>query len=552
MACGSKDCCCSGCTPIMDERDIRVGCCKCIPVGICASVITDTDNYQKVLWKKCGQTWTTGSTEITLFEGTFQIGGVAKFVEFLMVLSSPYGPCEASENSCSFCVEIDGVRDCVVVSHYDQHDNSTTPNNPCPAKSKFCCTFAATFDLTLEDVGAITITTSVPAFINRTGPGRRCGGCNCICECACIGVASLTGSSNSQVCAEVSPYGDFTWGTADGIEIALVGRDDTYLQTSELTEGIEFSGSDINVVRADRIFHILHPYGAGIDANYTFNTNTAEASFSVTWSGYITGTEATATLYAWNWVTSYWDIICTPQGASQTAYGIPRTITLDAKHTGSGNEEGLIRIRVASDTADEIGIDSILFRTPDCCKLRLVSTPAGSQPDEGTEPPDVEIDSINSCPSPTASWSYFVDGESVDVYFDCAFCEECVGVTIPCCSTPIPRVLTATLEMDCYVCADAMEFPLVFEPGGAGYTGGPVFGDCFYLLSITWPDGSDIDPCFDAVLSVGAACTSHTETVVSSCDPLNVVITGYFDECINVCNDLSTAPRISFTLTITE
>lgn len=552
MACGGKSCCCSGCTPVIDERAIRVGCCKCIPAGLCVAINTYTDDYQKVLWRLCGQTLLNGSTELTLFTDTFQIEGVAKTVKFLMVLDDSYASCDGDAGECSFCVEIDGVRDCIVVSHYDQHDNADTPNNPCPSKSEFCCTFAATFELDLEDIGAVTITTSAPGFIDRTGPGRRCAGCNCICECACIGVASLTGSSNSQVCAEVSSYGDFTWSSADGTGIALVGRDDTYLQSSELVEGVEFSGSDINTEDADRNFHVLRPDGAGIDANYTFDTNTVEASWSVTWSGYITGTEATATLYAWNWTTSYWEFLCTPQGAAQTEYGIPRTITLDAEHTGSGDDEGLIRIRVYSETATEIGIDSILFKTPDCCKLRLVSTPGGIPPDEGTEPPDVEIDAINSCPSPTASWSYFVDGEAVHVYFDCAFCEGCVGATIPCCDNPIPRVLTATLEMDCGVCADAMEFPLVFEPGDVGYTGGPVEGSCFDLISITWPDGSDIDPCFDVTLSVGGACTSVTETVVGSCDPLHVVITGYFDECINVCKDFSTSPPISFTLTITE
>lgn len=551
MACGGKRCCCSGCTPIIDERAIRVGCCKCIPLGLCVEFSTYSQTYQKLFWRECGRALLNGATELTLFEGSISLEGQPKTVKFMLVLDSAYGNCE-SEVGCSFCVEIDGVRDCIEVSHYEQHDNAETPLNPCPAKSKFCCTFQAAFELDLPDIGSVSITTAASEFLDRTGPGRRCSGCNCICECACIGVASLSGSSNSQVCAQVNAYGDYSWGTLDGTEIALVGRDDTYLQASSIDEGVEYSGSGVNVEDADRNFHVLRPDGAGIDVNYTFSTNTAEASQSVTWSGYITGTEASATLYAWNWATSYWDFLCEPRGAVQTEYGIPRTITLDGDHTGTNDDEGLIKIRVVSDSAEEIGIDSILFKTPDCCKLRLVSTPGGTPPDVGTEPADVEIDAINSCPSPTASWSYFVDGEAVHVYFDCAFCEGCVGTTIPCCDNPIPRVLTATLEMDCGVCVDALEFPLVFEPGGAGYTGGPAEGSCFDLISIIWPDGSDIDPCFDVTLSVGGACTSVTETVESSCDPLNVVITGYFDECINVCNDLSTAPPVSFTLTITE
>lgn len=550
MGCGNRKCCCSGCSPVIDERAIRVGCCKCIPTGLCIGISTYNDDYQKVLWRLCGQTLLGDSTELKLFEGVFPIEGESKTVRFLMVLDDYAGTCEGG--GCSFCVEIDGVRDCIDVNHYEQHDNADTPLNPCPSKSEFCCTFAASFELELEDIGTVSITTSAPDFINRTGPGRRCAGCNCICECACIGIASLSGSSNSQVCAVDDENGNPTWTTGDGIGISLVGRGDTSLGEHEIEEGVEYSGEASDTLNADRNFHVLRPDGGLIDVNYTFETNTSEASWSVTWSGYITGDDATATLYAWNWATSYWDVLCEPQGAEQTAYGIPRTITLDEDHTSDGYGAGKIKIRVASNSADEIGIDSILFKTPDCCKLRLSSTPDGSSPDEGTEPADVEIDSINSCPSPTATWSYFVDGEAVHVYFDCSFCEECAGGTLSCCPNPIPRVLTATLEMDCGVCSDAMEFPLVFEPGGAGWTGGPANGDCFSVISIIWPDGSDIDPCFDVTLSVGGACTSVTETVVGSCDPLHVVITGYFDECINVCNDFSTSPTIDFTLTITE
>jgi hypothetical protein len=552
MGCAGKKCCCSGCTPVIDERAIRVGCCRCIPTGICVAINTYTNDYQKVLWRLCGQTLLNGSTELTLFTDTFQIEGEAKIVKFLLVLDDAYAECDGVGGGCSFCVEIDGVRDCLVIDHYEQHDNADTPNNPCPAKSEFCCTFAAAFELELEDIGTVSITTNAADFINRTGPGRKCAGCNCICECACIGVASLSGSSNSQVCAVNDEEGNPTWTTADGVGISLVGRGGTSLDASEIVTGTESSGVDTDVLAADRIFHILQPDEGVIDANYTFQTNTAEHSWSVSWSGYITDSEATATIYAWNWSTGYWDVLCEPQGAEQTAYGIPRTITLDEEHTGTGDDQGLIRIRVYSETATEIGIDSILFKTPDCCKLRLSATPYGSTPDEGTEPADVEIDSINSCPSPTATWSYFVDGEAVHIYFDCAFCEECAGGTLSCCPNPIPRVLTATLEIDCGVCADALEFPLVFEPGGAGWTGGPANNSCISLISIIFPDGSDIDPCLDVNLSVGGACTSVTETVVGSCDPLHVVVTGYFDECINVCNDFSTFPPIGFTLTITE
>lgn len=552
MACAGKNCCCSGCTPVIDERAIRVGCCKCIPIGLCVTVGTYAENYSKVLWRLCGQGLLNGATELTLFEDTFSIGGETKTVKFLMVLGEDYAECDGVGRSCSFCVDIGGVRDCIDVSHYEQHNNADTPLNPCPSKSEFCCTFAANFTVDLEDVGVVTISTAASEFINRTGPATKgkCAGCNCICECACIGVASLSDSSNSRSCAVLDSDGNPTWVGASGHAVTLVGRAPTTFEEFLIEDGVEHGGSASGTLVVDKNFHILRPSGGLVDANYKFQTNTPEASLSVTWSGYITGTNSTATLYAWNWGTSYWDFLCAPQGASQTEYGIPRTMLLDAEHTGTGDYEGQIRIRVESSTATEIGTDSILFRTPDCCKLRLLTPTA---PDEGTEPADVAIDAINSCPSPSATWSYFVDSEAVHVYFDCAFCEECAGGSINCCPNPIPRVLTATLEMVCDGCTDAMEFPLVFEPGDVGWTAGPVNGSCFSVISMNWPDGSDIDPCFDVTLSVGGACTSVTTSVAGNCDPLNVVIEGYFDECINVCNDVSAdPPPVAFTLTITE
>jgi len=554
MGCGGKKCCCSGCTPVVDQREVRVGCCKCIPTGICVGITTYYgDSYEKVIWKKCGQLLEVGDTEMLIFEDTFLIGGLTKTVSFLMVMEQDYAECDGSSRECSFCVEIDGVRDCHLIDHYTQHDNADTPDNPCPSKSEFCCTFAASFELELSDVsGTITITTAAPELIDRTSSGQKCAGCNCICACACIGVASLIGSSNTQICSELDSGGNITWTTADGFSIGLVGNESTGFVESILDSGTVLSGVDSDVLDLDRTFHILEPVGGQIDVSYKFQNNSTDYSRSMTWSGYIVGYDATASLFIWNWSTGYWELLCEPQGATQTDYGIPRSFVIDADNTGTGLDEGLIRVRLLSDTATQIGTDAFVFKTPNCCRLSLISTPDEYTPDEGTEPADVDIDAINDCPSPTASWSYFTYGEAVHVYFDCAFCEECAGTTLPCCPNPIPRVLTATLEMDCGVCSDALEFPLVYEPGDAGWTGGPASGSCFDIISVIWPDGSEIDSCFDVTMSVGSACTSVTETVTGSCDPIHVVITGYFDECINVCSDLSTAPPIDFTLTITE
>lgn len=546
MACGN--CCCNGCSH--KPWDSRIGggefqptrhyCCSCIPLGICVTVTGDDGYVIRTvnLWRHC--TVTPDGEDLILYSGTFTINGESVNLWFRFKVDEEYG-------LGYFCVDGDGInQDCVLIDHDEQHDDPYC-DDPCDMRTEFCCTFAAEFTFDTSYVGngensTITVATEKADLLSLAKAPGFCGGCQCICRCMCftVAVTPLLGAGSSsieEVCADVST-GDVgycesrqttsvSWAHSLGYSVSLAGRGPTVLNDFILTSGVEASGESDDVDCPDQTTHVLEPDDYGeLDAIYEFATNISRASTEFTWYGYVqVGADAEVTVEVWDWIATEWDFVGTILGRDSSTIRL-QAFDLDDEHTGTGVNEGLIRVRFTSSTAMTLATDWIRFTTPDCCMLRLHVPPG----EFAADPEPVPIEFGNECPNPSATWDLFnLAGDAVFVSLRCLLCETCSGVGSACCNATIPEVLTATIVVDGCDACDTAEVTLIFDESDSSWSGTGVWCGESIALHLSC-EGNVETPVFRLISETARACFIGAEGGITqdevTCDPFEVIFSG--------------------------
>lgn len=106
--------------------------------------------------------------------------------------------------------------------------------------------------------------------------------------------------------------------------------------------GVETSGTNASVNAEDGIYHQIDDTGNAIDIVYQFDVGGGRTASSVTWHGYLSGSNDTITVQAYNG--SGWDTIKSIAGQAATT-NVSEVIPLLSTHTGTGADLGLVFIR---------------------------------------------------------------------------------------------------------------------------------------------------------------------------------------------------------------
>ena len=152
-------------------------------------------------------------------------------------------------------------------------------------------------------------------------------------------------------------------GAASGGALNFAADDDNV--GGAIIGGIVFDGTETggttfaNVAAEDGVYHNITGGATSLDIVYRYPIGGGRTGVEMTWKGYLSSANDTATIQAWNG--SGWDTIATIAGQAQTTT-VTLTAPLLSAHTGTGSELGnvYIRIECAGMTNPDLFTDQLL------------------------------------------------------------------------------------------------------------------------------------------------------------------------------------------------
>lgn len=139
-------------------------------------------------------------------------------------------------------------------------------------------------------------------------------------------------------------------GTAGGAAVNVdANTDNASGGISGVTSGTTKVGTETNTYtqtsNLNDVYHVITGTATDLDWVYQFLIGGGTNPVSVVWHGYLTGSNDTASIYAWNHVGAAWELIGTQAGQAGTT-NVTKTLTLYSRHRGtSAAELGKVYIR---------------------------------------------------------------------------------------------------------------------------------------------------------------------------------------------------------------
>lgn len=127
-----------------------------------------------------------------------------------------------------------------------------------------------------------------------------------------------------------------------------------------ITTGSENGTSYTDTFALDGAHNTLLDDGGVTDFYYTSSVGTTGVATSILWEGYIQSNNDTVNVFGWNWISSQWEGIGSLIG-SNTINPFSDSFTVPISHTGTGANDGDVRIRFESSQSDIIATDRLLF-----------------------------------------------------------------------------------------------------------------------------------------------------------------------------------------------
>ena len=105
--------------------------------------------------------------------------------------------------------------------------------------------------------------------------------------------------------------------------------------------------------------HSITPDAGTTDVYYQFDVGSEGVAVEVVWNGYCNTAGDSVAIQAYNWVTTNWDQIGSRTGTPATTV-VEGTYQLTTAHTGTGANQGKVRIKFYSTTTTNISTDRLL------------------------------------------------------------------------------------------------------------------------------------------------------------------------------------------------
>lgn len=557
-------CCCGGCrTPPSDPREgagalqnvieVQQYCCRCIPKQVCISITEGSTTSHVLVAKGCGSAAYEGDP--IQYRALVTIGGDEVFINFRL---------KVIDEQCYIGWDIPDLdlSDQTLIDHTIPADEELCNYG---MMSKQCAEFGG--EWTVEDP-ALTISISDTPTLDLKDL-VECAGCSCICKCLCIsiysrnattGVFTLVGS-NDVVCATLSrstvegcgnsEFYDTPWiaaWTSNDWTIRLGDQYDRQISEYELIAGSESVSGTCTVRDAvwigDRNEHSIT--GESIQVVYEWDIEHRTAK-SVKWLGRSYDENSVIRFDAWNWVSSQWELVTSVDGRpDSTTINRAMFSNLDADYTGTGVDEGKVKIRLTVHYGDALHTDMIRLVTSECCAFTL--TPPESITLEST-PAIIPLTGANACPSPNPSWVMTAtDDTEWYVSASCSWCGGTCGTSATaCCPRPIGNLLFAEVTLGCPTCAPAtIVVPLSSDGSGAIWDGEVTV--CGQTLSLSFScEGTAWH--ISAVISGGCNWSGDASSV--DCETFTVSFSGTLTGGLGCCGptgDPNATPSIGITV----
>ena len=560
---GAGGCCCGGCKQSPGIRTageqqlipaVQQYCCRCIPSQICLTVTQGSYDTQTILVERiCAP-----AEDDIQYTTTIDVSGVERVfnVRLLIVDELCY---------ISWDIPALSLSDTVLI---DQNEAPTAYVCTHGMTQKKCVEFGGEWTVVSP---AMTITIEEPASLDLKG-NVECGGCNCHCDCLCMsiysrnattGVFTLVGTNEIVCSVKTQTYLDacgdpefllgpayYSW-TSNGWTITLGDQSEYWFDSYTIVTGTEGSlgacagadGAKYATAKGDGIEHIITDAGAQVIYDFELDYRTA---IYLKWVGR-SYTETSSILFeAWNWSTLAWVTVETMDGRPVTT-SINRGFqtALDAAYTGTGADDGKVRIRLTLVDGTEMRTDMLHVVANECCAWRL--TPPGDVT-LLADPTTVPLVFPNECPSPSAFWSLEgYDGTEWYVSAECSWCGGLCGVNINgCCPRVLPNILFAEIDLTCPTCSTTtISLPLVSDGTGSIWSGTVTVcgGDMlvtFLCSGTAWHITVTLN-----------SCTFDADETSSTCDPLLVTFSGTLGGGLGCCGpsgDPFATPNISITV----
>ena len=530
---GQGGCCCGGCrTPPVDPRagvgamqtiiEAQQYCCRCIPKQVCIAVESYDGIFQYLVPKGCG-------------DATYE-GDPIQYQTNIMIDGEEYRlniRLSVIDEQCYITWDIPDL-DLTGSRLIDPEEQSAEGVCRHGMTAKACSEFGGEWSVLSP---AFTLTISEPPSLSLKDL-VECAGCDCLCECLCVSVYSRNSTtgiftligSNEVVCGTlskepVSGCGDSTfydtpylvsW-ESSGWTISLGDQYDRQIQDYILISGTESVTSPCTVRDAtwigDGRTHSVE--GEEIQVIYNWGVEHRIAK-SIKWNGRSYDENSTVKFEAWNWDTSTWVQIAIIKGRPVTTDINRGMLTnLDAVYTGTGGDEGMVKIRLTVIDGTELHTDIIRLTTSECCSFTLIP-PIDVVFEDPI--PRIPLTGTNACPSPTPFWN-ITDNYGTEWFISatCSWCGgTCGSVATGCCPRPIGNTLFAEITVDCPTCAP-LTFVVPLSSGGTGalWSGsadvcGLTFEVNFSCTGTAWHISVDNGPCIFSGDATSTDCETFT------------------------------------------
>ena len=142
--------------------------------------------------------------------------------------------------------------------------------------------------------------------------------------------------------------------------IANTGSATNTVATSDSTvsTGSADSGTYASTIPLDGTRWVLNDAAGTLDMYFEFNVGNTGVPVSVTWTGYLRGSNDSLDVYGYDWVGSAWVQIGTVDGKNQATNDPARTFTLFNTMVGTGANDGIVRVQFQN-----TGLSSAVFAT---------------------------------------------------------------------------------------------------------------------------------------------------------------------------------------------
>ena len=556
---GGAGCCCGGCRSVPNDREaatteiqpIQQYCCRCIPKIICIAVTSGYGTQYQVVERICGGSPTDGAP--IQYATTVIIDGVSRVFNVRLTVR---------DEQCYITWDIPDL-DLEGERLIDPNELADPYSCNHGMNAAACAEFGGTWEIEDQD---LTIVISEPPTLDLKDL-VECGGCSCICRCVCFsiysrsseGIFTLVGS-NDVVCGEVSrtdvvgcedPEFDIgpwyaNW-TSHGWNLRLGDKLEHWIATATVVAGTAESTGVCSVSAAtwkgDEHEHVINGSDSQVIYDWELSYRIAK---SLKWVGRSHDETSSILFEAWDWVTTDWITIGTVDGRPD-ATDINRAFTalLDPDYTGTGIDEGKVRVRLTLLYGTSMRTNMIRLVTHECCKWTL--TPPDTV-EFASPPAEVLFTGTNSCPDPSGFWE-MTDTSGTDwfVTVGCSWCgSTCGTVATSCCPRPIGNVLFAEVDLDCPTCAaTTVVVPLTSDGTGSVWSGEATVCGTPLLVTLSCSGGG-----WSITVSGAGACSFSGLASSTSCDPLLLEFNGDFAGGIGCCGPFPADPVTSASISI--